>query len=174
MGTAQAIRLFATLTAAASLAACYVIPIDGRNPPQVTYSGSGTAETIAVPAAHPQPVQLEARLYPVNDVAGKMGVLTALVSDDLNGHGRFTLNTGSEALTGEASRIAADQAGFGNVYRQVYGETRLPAAGRRGIANAASGRGTYVNCEYVLTAAARGVGACLFSNGAKYQLHFGG
>lgn len=137
------------------------------------YSPGGTAESIALPATQAQPVQLEARLYPVNDVAGKMGVLTALVSDNLNGHGRFTLNAGNETLVGEASRVGTEQAGFGNVYRLVYGETRLPAAGRRGIANAASGKGSYVNCEYVLTAAARGVGACLFSNGAKYQLHFG-
>ncbi|MBL8450139.1 MAG: hypothetical protein JNM32_09455 [Dechloromonas sp.] len=166
--------LLAALAASLALSGCYVVPIDARNPPHVTYSSAGTAESIALPAAQPQPVQLEARLYPVNDVAGRMGVLTALVSDTLNGHGRFTLNTGSETLVGEASRIGTDQAGFGNVYRQVYGETRLPAAGRRGIANAASGKGSYVNCEYVLTAAARGVGACLFSNGAKYQLHFGG
>ncbi|MBK7900647.1 MAG: hypothetical protein KA603_01515 [Azonexus sp.] len=166
--------LFAAVAAALSLSGCYVVPIDARHPPQVTYSSRGAAESIALPAAQPQTVQLEARLYPVNDVAGKMGVLTALVSDTLNGHGRFTLNAGSETLAGEASRIGTDQAGFGNVYRHVYGETRLPAAGRRGIANAASGKGSYVNCEYVLTAAARGVGACLFSNGAKYQLHFGG
>ncbi|HMV20226.1 MAG: hypothetical protein JNK96_11110 [Betaproteobacteria bacterium] len=173
MRTLRPPRLLAILTAAASLAGCYVVPIDTRQPPQVIYSPGGTAESIALPATQAQPVQLEARLYPVNDVAGKMGVLTALVSDNLNGHGRFTLNAGNETLVGEASRVGTEQAGFGNVYRLVYGETRLPAAGRRGIANAASGKGSYVNCEYVLTAAARGVGACLFSNGAKYQLHFG-
>lgn len=174
MTTTRAIRLIAALTAFASLAGCYIVPIDARNPPQVSYSATGTAESIALPAAQPQPAQLEARLYPVNDVAGKMGVLTALVTDNLNGHGRFSLNAGNETMVGEASRIGAEQAGFGNVYRQVYGDGRQPTAGRRGIANAASSKGSYVNCEYVLTAAARGVGACLFSNGAKYQLHFGG
>ncbi|MBL8473030.1 MAG: hypothetical protein KF778_07425 [Rhodocyclaceae bacterium] len=174
MTTTFPLRTFASLLAAVSLAGCYVVPIDPRYPPQVSYPGTGGGEAIVLPAAQPQPAQLEARLYPVNDVAGKMGVLSALVSDNLNGHGRFTLNTGSETLVGEASRIGAGEAGFGNVYRQVYGEARLPGAGRRGVANAGGNRGTYVNCEYVLTAAARGVGACVFSNGAKYQLHFGG
>lgn len=159
---------------ALTLAGCYVIPIDSRYPPPVVQAPPGATETIAVPAPLAQPAQLEARLYPVNDTAGKMGVLTALVSDNLNGHGRFSLTSGGEQLQGEATRIAADQPGFGNVYRQVYGDVRPPAGGRRGIANAAGSRGTYVNCEYVLTAATRGVGACVFSNGARYQLHFGG
>lgn len=164
----------ATASLGLLLAGCYVIPIDTRNPPQVAYPGAGTAEPIVVPPAQPQPALLQARLYPINDVAGKMGVLTAQVTDGLNGHGSFTLTAGNESLQGEASRVAGDHAGFGSVYRQVYGDVRFPAGGRRGIANAAGNRGTYINCEYVLTAAARGTGACLFSNGAKYQIHFGG
>ncbi len=165
---------FAALLSLASLAGCYVVPIDARHPPPVAYPSSGAGESIALPAAQAQPVQLEARLYPANDVAGKMGVLTAQVSDNLSGHGRFSLNAGNETLLGEASRLAGDQAGFGSVYRQVFGDARMPAAGRRGIASAAGNKGSYVNCEYVLTAAALGVGAGLFSNGARYQLHFGG
>jgi hypothetical protein len=46
-------------------------------------------------------------------------------------------------------------------------------AGERGIAAAAGARGMYVNCEYAMTGSNRGAGACLFSNGAKYQVHFG-
>jgi hypothetical protein len=46
-------------------------------------------------------------------------------------------------------------------------------AGRRGIANAVSPRGVHAQCEYVLTAPTQGTGACVFSDGAKYQLHFG-
>lgn len=172
MSSTTALRTLLCLLAASTLAGCYVIPIDPRNPPPLGYPAGGAAgPAIVLPAA--QPAQLEARLYPVNDIAARMGILTAQVFDDQNGHGRFSLSTGAETMVGEASRIPSDQAGFGNVYRQVYGETRLPGAGRRGIANAA-GSASYVNCEYVLTAAGRGVGACLFSNGAKYQLHFGG
>lgn len=157
-----------------SLTGCYVVPIDARNPPPIAYPGNPPGEGAAIPAPLAQPAQIQARLYPINDVAGKMGVLTAQVTDTLNGHGSFTLVSGSETLSGEATRVGNDQPGFGSVYRQVYGEARFPAAGRRGIANAAGSRGSYVNCEYVLTAAARGTGACLFSNGAKYQIHFGG
>ncbi|HZX31467.1 MAG TPA: hypothetical protein VFF03_08960 [Rhodocyclaceae bacterium] len=159
---------------ALSLTGCYVVPIDARNPPPVIYPGATGGESIAVPPAQPQPLQLQARLYPINDVAGKMGVLTAQVTDGLNGHGSFSLTNGGETLQGEASRVGNDYPGFGAVYRQVYGDGRSPAVGRRGIANAAGNRGTYLSCEYVLTAAARGTGACLFSNGAKYQIHFGG
>lgn len=156
------------------LAGCYVIPIDSRNPPPVVYPGAATAEVASILPAQPQPVLLQARLYPINDIAGKMGALTAQVTDSLNGHGTFTLSNGNETLQGEATRVANDHPGFGAVYRQVYGDGRFPAGGRRGIANAVGNHGSYINCEYVLTAAARGTGACLFSNGAKYQIHFGG
>lgn len=156
------------------LSGCYVIPIDGRNPPPVAYPAGSASDNTAAPPVQSQPLQLQARLYPLNDVAGKMGALTALVTDNLNGHGSFSLVNGNESMQGEASRVASDYPGFGNVYRQVYGDGRFPANGRRGIANATGPRGSYINCEYVLTAAARGTGACLFSNGAKYQIHFGG
>lgn len=162
---------------AASLTGCYVIPIDGRMPPPAMYSShqadANTAPVI-VPAPQPQPVVMQARLYPANDVAGKMGVLTATVTDNLNGHGTFTIHAGGEVLQGEATRVGNDYPGFGNIHRQVYGDGRMPATGRRGIANAAGARGTYMNCEYVLTTAARGTGACIVSNGARYQIHFGG
>ena len=75
-------------------------------------------------------------------------------------------------LSGEASRVAAGYPGFGAVHRDVYGDGRMPA-GQRGIASASGSKGTFVNCEYALMAANRGTGACLFSTGAKYQLHFG-
>lgn len=162
---------------AASLTGCYVIPIDSRMPPPAMYSGTqpeGSPAPVIVPAPQPQPVVLQARLYPANDVAGKMGVLTATVTDNLNGHGTFTINASNELLQGEATRVGGDYPGFGNIHRQVYGDGRMPTVGRRGIANAAGARGTYMNCEYVLTTAARGTGACVVSNGARYQIHFGG
>jgi hypothetical protein len=45
--------------------------------------------------------------------------------------------------------------------------------GRRGIANAYGARGVNAQCEYVLSGPSQGTGACLFSDGARYQLHFG-
>lgn len=161
----------ATLTAAClslSLGACYIVPIDSRTQhPMYPLAGN------EVPAIAPLPTVYSARLYPLNDVAGKLGALSAQVSDGLNGRGNFTLNAGGEVLTGEASRVTNDHPGFGSVYRQVFGDGRIPNGGRRGIANAAGNRGSYVSCEYVITSASNGTGACIFSNGAKYQLHFG-
>jgi len=34
-------------------------------------------------------------------------------------------------------------------------------------------RGINAQCEYVLTGPSQGTGACLFSDGARFQLHFG-
>ncbi|MGZ5089837.1 MAG: hypothetical protein ACXWCH_01705 [Burkholderiales bacterium] len=170
------ITSFVACSAASALSGCYVVPIDPRYPPEYGYQPVFTQpgqSVVAVPAPQPMPVALQGRLYPINDTAGRMGALTATASDTLNGHASFTINYGADPLRGEASRVPNDYPGFGNVHRQVYGEGRMPVA-QRGIASAAGAQGTFVNCEYVLTAAARGTGVCVFSNGAKYQIHFGG
>src|SRR5262245_12913768 len=161
--------------AAATLSGCYIIPIDPRYPPtpgQPVYIGQPSGTSVSVPPPQPVPTTLQARLYPLNEMAGKMGALAATVTDSVNGHATFALNHGGEVLQGEASRVAPDYPGFGSVHREVYGDGRMPS-GQRGIASAVSARGTYVNCEYALNAPNRGTGACIFSNGAKYQLHFG-
>jgi hypothetical protein len=162
------------LCAAAVLSGCYVIPIDYPHAPgQVVAVGAPGTSHVAVPAPQPVPTILQARLYPLNETAGKMGALTATVTDSVSGHATFSLSHAGEVLQGEASRVAAGYPGFGSVHREVYGDGRMPA-GQRGIASAAGARGTYVNCEYALSGPNRGTGACVFSNGAKYQLHFGG
>jgi hypothetical protein len=161
---------------AASLSGCYVIPVDPRYPPTPgqPYVVTPVPPAPGVPVTAPQsvPTNLQARLYPLNETAGKMGALTANIVDSVNGHATFSLTQGGEVLQGEASRVAPDYPGFGSIHRQVYGDGRMPA-GQRGIASAAGTHGSYVNCEYALNAPNRGTGACLFSNGAKYQLHFG-
>jgi len=163
------------LCAAATLSGCYIIPYDPQHPhgpQQVLAVGAPPTSPVAVPPPHPVPTILRARLYPVNETAGKMGALTATVTDSHGGHAVFSLTLGSELFQGEASRVAPGYPGFGNVHREVYGDGRMPS-GQRGIASAAGTGGTYVNCEYALNGPNRGTGACLFSNGAKYQLHFG-
>lgn len=156
-----------------ALSGCYIVPVADPGYQQVyLHPGQTVAAVPAVPAPQPYPVTLYGRLYPINDVAGKMGALTATASDTLNGHATFAINYGADPLRGEATRVPNNYPGFGNVHREVYGDGRMPA-GQRGIASAAGGQGTYVNCEYALTGSGRGTGVCLFSNGAKYQIHFG-
>ena len=162
------LALIITAGAAAVLSGCYVVPIDSRQPIAQQLGAPGSS-AVVIPGPHGT---LEARLYPLNETAGKMGALTATVVDRVNGHASFSLTQGGELLQGEASRVPAGYPGFGKVHQEVYGQGQMPA-GQRGIASASGNRGTYVNCEYALTASNRGTGACLFSNGAKYQLHFG-
>ena len=156
---------------ASSLSGCYIVPMDSHLPPVPPGApfSPATSAPVTVPAG---PGVLQARLYPLNDSAGKTGALTANVSDTGTGRATFTLNYAGEQLNGEATRVPAGYAGFGNVHREVYGSGSMPA-GQRGVASASGSQGTFVNCEYALTAPNRGTGACLFSNGAKYQLHFG-
>lgn len=176
MNSRSVVAWFGIAGTAISQAACYVVPIDHRYPPGADHPviiGHSTQGTpVAIPPPQPAPLNLQARLYPLNDVAGKTGALTATVVDNLHGHGTFSVMFAGELLQGEASRVAYDYPGFGRVHREVYGQGRMPA-GRRGIASAAGHKGTFVNCEYALSGAAQGTGACVFSNGAKYQLHFG-
>lgn len=161
-----------SVLAAGLLAGCYVIPID----PRYTSSEQAVAAFAGKPAAAPVsqggPTSLQARLYPLNEIAGGMGPLTVTLGDHANGHASFSLTYAGEQLLGEATRVGPQYPGFGKVHREVYGDGRMPA-GQRGIASAAAARGLYVNCEYAITASNRGAGACLFSNGATYQVHFG-
>lgn len=135
----------AAACAAASLGGCYVVPVDHR--PSTVY----VPAPAPVAASAPVPAPIQVRLYPSNEMASKTGPLTAVVIDNANGHGTFQLHYAGEYLTGEATRLRPGQ----------------------GIANAASSGGTFVKCNYTITANSRGIGNCNFSNGAQYQLHFG-
>ncbi len=169
MNKSRSILVVATLAATSALSGCYIVPIDPRVPAPVYQPG------VQLSGAHPVslgPVTLQARLYPLNETAGRMGALSAMVVDTTDGRATFSMHHAGEMLQGEATRVAADYPGFGAVHREVYGQGSMPK-GQRGIASATGAKGTYVNCEYALSAPHRGTGACLFSNGAKYQLHFG-
>lgn len=128
------------------------------------------------PSSAPAPVaSLHVRLYPVNDTATQWGALQGVVADNHGGRGTFSLTISGEQLQGEATRVPANYPGFGRVFTAVLGGTPSGAGGsQRGVANAYGSRGMYANCEYMLTSPGMGTGACLFSNGAKYQIHFGG
>lgn len=167
-----AIALPVALVAAASLSACYVVPLDLRTGQPVQPLPAATPVPTPLPAT-PGPVQLQARLYPLNEQATQAGLVLAQVSDGHGGRGSITLSYRGQLLQGEATRVDAGYAGFGRVHEQVLGPARREYSGRRGVANAFGGAGLSAQCEYVITGATIGTGACLFSDGAKYQLHFG-
>jgi hypothetical protein len=133
------------LATAALLTGCYVVPIHpaGSYPP---------------PAAHVPapvtPVTFAARLYPANDAASGYGMVSAVVTNDLNGRGTFSTNIGGESFTGEATRVAGSS--------------------RDGVANGAGNRGSYLNCRYTMNSATLGTGTCRHSSGAVFTMHVGG
>jgi hypothetical protein len=176
----------AAAVAVSALSACVVVPVDPRTgqpyptpapAPSPSYPASVTV--ISPPPSSPaQPTVLTARLYPLNAQANKAGMLTALVVDQQSGRGNFSLSYLGENLQGEASRVDAGYAAFGRVHQEALGMTAPARAfsGQRGIANGVGGRGTSAQCEYLITSQAnqtRGTGACVLSDGAHYQMHFG-
>ncbi len=160
----------AALAGGALLHGCMVVPLE----PHRMDSGAGhhTHAPVLLPATPlpPSPQLLNVRLYPLNAEASRAGALAATVMDTANGRGVFTIAYQGRNLSGEATRVHDDFPGFGQVLRQDMGAGRI--SGRRGIANAA-GPGLHAQCEYVLSGPAQGVGACQFSDGARYQMHFG-
>lgn len=139
----RALPLATMFVAAATLAGCYVVPIQPA-------PASGPA--VVVPAI-PQPVTFSARLYPSNDLASAYGMVSAVVTNDLNGRGYFSTAINGESFAGEATRVAGSS--------------------RDGIANGAGNRGSYINCRYTMNSATLGTGNCRMSNGASFTMHVG-
>ena len=163
---------------ALSLAACVALPIDPRTGQPLPWPVANTTRevTVITPAAPSAPAAAStytARLYPVNEAANRAGMLTALVVESQDGRGRIMIQYKGEAMQGEATRVDANNPGFGRIHQQVLGMWPRQSQGRRGIANAYGGRGISAQCEYVLTGPSQGTGVCVFSDDAHYQIHFG-
>ena len=180
---ARAASFSAVAVAVLALSACYVVPIDPRTgqpyPPtardSVHASGYSVAPaTPAVVAQPPAPTLINVRLYPLNAQANKGGLLQAQVVDNNAGHGSFMVPYLGDTLQGESTRVDASYPSFGIVHQQVLGASPRTVSGRRGVANAHGTRGVNAQCEYVLTGPGSGTGVCQFSDGAYYQMHFGG
>ena len=163
--------------AVVSLGACVVVPVDPRTgqPYPYPYQPQNTTVTVLQPPlAAPQPAVLTARLYPLNVQANKAGLLTALVVDPHSGRGTFSISYLGDTLQGEATRVDNGYAAFGRLHQEVLGSTdQRSFSGQRGIANGFGGKGVNAQCEYLITGPGNGSGVCLFSDGAKYQMHFG-
>lgn len=167
-----------------ALTACYVIPVDPRTgqpyPTAGRDAGHAQGGSVAAPMPSPAvpqptlPTQLQVRLYPLNAQANTAGLLSAQVIDNNAGHGSFSVPYLGDLLQGESTRVDSSYAAFGTVYQQVLGPSPRSFSGRRGIANAHGARGVNAQCEYVLTGPGAGTGVCRFSDGANYQMHFGG
>lgn len=179
----RAASFSATIAAVLALAACYVVPVDPRTgqPYPTPSRDASTAGGYSIPAPPPaaaaqppQPSLVHVRLYPLNAQANRAGLLTAQVVDNNAGRGTFLVPYLGDTLQGESSRVDAGHPGFGIVHQQVLGASPRSTGGRRGIANAHGARGVNAQCEYVLTAPGAGTGVCQFSDGAHYQMHFGG
>ena len=150
--------------AALALSGCYVVPIAPDGTPVAVYPYPAYPMNVpaAVAPAPPRPViaagampaVLQARLYPSNDAATRVGMLSGTVTNMMTGKGRFQLDYRGEVLVGEATRVPGDD--------------------RSGIANAYGDRGTYMNCSYRMTTPLQGPGTCNLSTGAQYQVHLGG
>ena len=144
---------------ALALTGCYVVPVAPDGTPVYPYAQTAPPYTVVpyppppVVARSPMPATLNARLYPVNDLATQTGMMSGTVTNMMTGKGRFQLDYKGELLTGEATRVSGDE--------------------RRGIANAYGERGTYMSCEYRMNTPYQGAGSCALSNGAKYEVHLG-
>ncbi len=136
--------VLAAASVCAALSGCYVVPIQ---PYPATYGNQAPSAT--APVVIPRPVYT-ARLYPVNESASSMGRIAGTISNPERGHGEFSFSDGSETYAGEA--------------------TRAPNSAK-GNANAAGNRGGYVKCDYTMSSANLGTGTCVFSSGARYDMH---
>ncbi|MDR1967316.1 MAG: hypothetical protein LBQ32_01300 [Burkholderiaceae bacterium] len=111
------------------------------------------AAAVAVGLAPPAPLTFSARLYPANDLARAYGMVSAVVTNDLDGRGHFSTAINGESFVGEATRVAG--------------------SARDGVANGAGNRGSYINCRYTMNSPTLGTGSCSMSNGAAFTMHMG-
>jgi hypothetical protein len=114
---------------------------------------SAPAAEPAPPSVPNMPTQIQARLYPMNEIATENGMVSGTVTNMMNGKGRLQVSYRGELLTGEATRVANDE--------------------RKGVASAWGPNGSFMSCEYQMSSPLRGAGTCSFSDGARYQVHVG-
>jgi hypothetical protein len=163
----------------AALSGCYVLPVSSRDidklealmqqvnaqranqpaPPApksaaalsaASQAFGAAAATVVAPSA---PMAIQARLYPMNEIATENGMISGTVTNMMNGKGRLQLSYRGEQMIGEATRVANDQS--------------------KGVASAWGPNGSFMSCEYQMSSPARGAGTCSFSDGARYQVHVG-
>ena len=151
------INLVAAVGTAALATACVVVPVGPDGRPYSNYPTYPAGSTLAVaPYVPPAPTiaVMNARLYPINELARTSGLAAGQVTNFLDGKGGFTVTIAGETFSGEATRSSRSQ--------------------REGVANAMGTRGSTLSCTYALNSATQGSGQCTVNSGARYQLHLGG
>jgi hypothetical protein len=147
--------VMALMACTALVSGCYVVPV--RGPDGTVLYQSYPLPPVGSPMPGVQagvaPQVLSAKLYPANELAAQSGIVTGSVTNMMTGKGQFQVNYMGEVLNGEATRVSNSE--------------------RRGVASAYSSKGAYMSCEYQMNTPYQGAGTCLFSNGARYQLHVG-
>ena len=131
-------------------------PQSSSQPPKPVAASQTPVATPPERAAPPAPVvpmAIQARLYPVNEIATENGMVSGTVTNMMNGKGRLQMTYRGELLTGEATRVSGDE--------------------RKGVASAWGPNGSFMSCEYQMSSPLRGAGTCNFSDGARYQVHVG-
>jgi hypothetical protein len=147
-----------------SLSGCYIVPIGSEDfakvqllmQQQANQAPKSAAQGASAAPASPQPTvpaSIQARLYPLNEIATENGMVSGTVTNMMNGKGRLQVSYRGELLTGEATRVANDE--------------------RKGVASAWGQNGSFMTCEYQMSSPLRGAGTCSFSDGARYQVHVG-
>lgn len=85
------VALLGLAVATAALTGCYVVPVN----PQTGQASQVHSTPPSMPVPVPSSVVFAARLYPANDAAARYGMVGAVVTNDLNGHGTLaTINGG--------------------------------------------------------------------------------
>jgi len=138
---------------ALALPGCYVVPVGPDGRPVLAVPVNAPAPRYGAPAAD-FPAVVQARLYPANEAASRIGPLSGTVTNMMNGKGRLQLVYKNEVMIGVATRVADDE--------------------RRGVASASGSSGSYMSCEYQMRTPVQGTGICSFSDGARFQVHIGG
>jgi hypothetical protein len=128
-------------------------PAQGATQPARPNPAASAAPAPAAAAAPSVPTALQARFYPVNEIATENGMLSGTVTNMMNGKGRLQISYRGELLTGEATRVVGEE--------------------RKGVASAWGSNGSFMSCEYQMSSPLRGAGNCNFSDGARYQVHVG-
>ena len=142
----RVVAVLATVAMGATVAGCYVMPLN-QHPAGGGYTASHGTAIVPVAAVR---APFTARLYPGNKAASLMGPASGLITNPEDGRGQFTFMLGGESFQGEATRASNAS---------------------KGVANASGNRGGFARCEYMMSNGSVGAGSCLFSGGARYDMH---